>query len=29
MRKQQEDIETKRFLDKENLDNNNFALETR
>ncbi len=28
MREQQEDIEAKRFLNKENLDNNNFALET-
>ncbi len=28
MREQQENIKTKRFLSEENLDNNNFALET-
>jgi len=29
MRKQQEDIEAKRFLGEEDLDDSNFALETR
>jgi len=28
MREQQEDIETKRFLSKKDLDDSNFALET-
>jgi len=29
MRKQQEDIEAKRFLDEKDLDNNNFAPKMR
>jgi len=29
MREQQEDIEAKRFLSEENLDDSNLALETR